>query len=170
MKKTRIRIIFLFCLCCIISGCSNRKEDVVELTMIHGWGSTEADHIIMRQIYEDFEKEHPNIHLNLVSMPSSADVINKVGDLLTVGEIPDIVFTGGDGRDSYFMEAAKIIIDKEKASIGMLQRYLKVGFNRAARIMDQLEEAGIVGPEEGTKPRKVLMTPSEFETYLEENY
>ena len=37
----------------------------------------------------------------------------------------------------------------------MLQRYLKVGFNRAARIMDQLEEAGIVGPEEGTKPRKV---------------
>ena len=102
MKKTRIRIIFLFCLCCIISGCSNRKEDVVELTMIHGWGSTEADHIIMRQIYEDFEKEHPNIHLNLVSMPSSADVINKVGDLLTVGEIPDIVFTGGDGRGSIY--------------------------------------------------------------------
>ncbi|MBE5887493.1 MAG: DNA translocase FtsK [Lachnospiraceae bacterium] len=78
--------------------------------------------------------------------------------------------SGGDGRDSCFLEAAKIIIDKEKASIGMLQRYLKVGFNRAARIMDQLEEAGIVGPEEGTKPRKVLMSPEEFEVYLEENY
>lgn len=76
---------------------------------------------------------------------------------------------GGDGKDSYFMEAAKIIIDKEKASIGMLQRYLKVGFNRAARIMDQLEEAGIVGPEEGTKPRKVLMSPEEFEVYIDEN-
>ena len=76
---------------------------------------------------------------------------------------------GGDGRDSYFLEAAKIIIDKEKASIGMLQRYLKVGFNRAARIMDQLEEAGIVGPEEGTKPRKVLMGPEEFETFIDEN-
>ena len=75
-----------------------------------------------------------------------------------------------DGRDSYFMEAAKIIIDKEKASIGMLQRYLKVGFNRAARIMDQLEEAGIVGPEEGTKPRKVLMTPEEFESFIDESY
>lgn len=75
----------------------------------------------------------------------------------------------GDGRDSYFMEAAKIIIDKEKASIGMLQRYLKVGFNRAARIMDQLEEAGIVGPEEGTKPRKVLMSQEEFEMYIDEN-
>ncbi len=77
---------------------------------------------------------------------------------------------GGNGRDSYFMEAAKIIIDKEKASIGMLQRYLKVGFNRAARIMDQLEEAGIVGPEEGTKPRKVLMSPEEFESFIDENY
>ena len=51
----------------------------------------------------------------------------------------------------------------------MLQRYLKVGFNRAARIMDQLEEAGIVGPEEGTKPRKVLMTKEEYETYIDEN-
>ena len=77
---------------------------------------------------------------------------------------------GGDGRDSYFMEAAKIIIDKEKASIGMLQRYLKVGFNRAARIMDQLEEAGIVGPEEGTKPRKVLMSPEEFEAFIDESF
>ncbi len=75
----------------------------------------------------------------------------------------------GDGRDSYFMEAAKILIDKDKASIGMLQRYLKVGFNRAARIMDQLEEAGVVGPEEGTKPRKVLMSPEEFEQFVDEN-
>ena len=74
-----------------------------------------------------------------------------------------------DGRDSYFMEAASIIIDKEKASIGMLQRYLKVGFNRAARIMDQLEEAGIVGPEEGTKPRKVLMTEEEFQAFVDGN-
>ena len=80
------------------------------------------------------------------------------------------VDAGGEGRDSYFMEAAKIIVDKEKASIGMLQRYLKVGFNRAARIMDQLEEAGIVGPEEGTKPRKVLMSPEEFEVFVDENY
>ena len=78
--------------------------------------------------------------------------------------------SSGNGRDAYFMEAAKIIIDKEKASIGMLQRYLKVGFNRAARIMDQLEEAGIVGPEEGTKPRKVLMSPEEFESFVDENY
>ena len=57
---------------------------------------------------------------------------------------------------------------KEKASIGMLQRAFKIGFNRAARIMDQLCEAGAVGPEEGTKPRKVLMSSEEFEQYLNE--
>ncbi|MCI8326384.1 MAG: DNA translocase FtsK [Lachnospiraceae bacterium] len=73
-----------------------------------------------------------------------------------------------DERDAYFADAAKLLIEKEKGSIGMLQRYFKIGFNRAARIMDQLEEAGIVGPEEGTKPRKVLMGPEEFEQYREE--
>ena len=73
----------------------------------------------------------------------------------------------GDDKDTYFAEAGKLIIDKEKASIGMLQRMFKIGFNRAARIMDQLAEAGVVGPEEGTKPRKVLMTKEEFEEYLQ---
>lgn len=71
-------------------------------------------------------------------------------------------------RDVYFVEAGKFIIEKEKASIGMLQRVYKIGFNRAARIMDQLCDAGVVGPEEGTKPRKVLMSAEEFERYIEE--
>lgn len=71
-----------------------------------------------------------------------------------------------DDKDSYFSEAGKFIIEKEKASIGMLQRVYKIGFNRAARIMDQLAQAGVVGPEEGTKPRKILMTMEEFEQYL----
>lgn len=73
-----------------------------------------------------------------------------------------------DERDAYFVEAGKFVIEKDKGSIGMLQRMFKVGFNRAARIMDQLEEAGVVGPEEGTKPRKILMSISEFEEYIDE--
>ena len=76
---------------------------------------------------------------------------------------------GGPERDAYFEEAGKFIIDKDKASIGMLQRVFKIGFNRAARIMDQLAEAGVVGEEEGTKPRKVLMSPEQFEQYIEES-
>lgn len=74
-----------------------------------------------------------------------------------------------DSRDIYFVDAGRLIIDKEKASIGMLQRMFKIGFNRAARIMDQLFEAGVVGPEEGTKPRKVLMTKDEFEEFVQNN-
>lgn len=76
---------------------------------------------------------------------------------------------GKEERDVYFEEAGKFIIDKDKASIGMLQRMFKIGFNRAARIMDQLCDAGVVGPEEGTKPRKVLMTMDEFQNYIEES-
>ena len=102
MKKTGVKILLLLVFCILLTGCAKRKEEKVEITMIHGWGSTEKDHVAMRRIYEDFEKRHPNIHLNLVSMPSSTDVISKVGDLLTVGEIPDIVFTGGDGRESIY--------------------------------------------------------------------
>lgn len=69
----------------------------------------------------------------------------------------------GAGRDDYFVEAGRLILQNEKASIGMLQRKFKIGFNRAARIMDQLADAGVVGPEEGTKPRKIIMTLEEFE-------
>ena len=70
--------------------------------------------------------------------------------------------------DEYFVQAGKFIIEKDKASIGMLQRVYKIGFNRAARIMDQLCEAGVVGPEEGTKPRKVIMSMDEFDQYVDE--
>ncbi len=83
-------------------------------------------------------------------------------------------FGGGAGgqneRDALFTDAGKFIIEKDKASIGMLQRMFKIGFNRAARIMDQLAEAGVVGEEEGTKPRKILMSMEEFEEFLEAGY
>ena len=65
--------------------------------------------------------------------------------------------------DELFVQAGRFIIDKEKASIGNLQRVFKIGFNRAARIMDQLCEAGVVGSEQGTKPRDILMDMETFE-------
>ena len=66
-------------------------------------------------------------------------------------------------RDDYFFEAAKLVIQKEKASASMLQRYLNIGFNRASKIIDQLYDAGVIGDEEGTKPRKVIMTMEQLE-------
>ena len=76
--------------------------------------------------------------------------------------------SGGSDVDELFEKAGRLMIDKDKASIGMLQRALQIGFNRAARIMDQLCSYGVVGEEEGTKPRKVLMSPEQFEQLLEE--
>ena len=78
------------------------------------------------------------------------------------------VESASNERDSYFVQAARFIIEKDKASIGMLQRMFKIGFNRAARIMDQLADAGVVGAEEGTKPRKVLMSMEQFENMIEQ--
>lgn len=108
-----------------------------------------VDYLISNNANTDYNDELEE-HMNM-NMPSAGTAVS--------GE-------GGDDKDTYFVEAGKLIIDKEKASIGMLQRMFKIGFNRAARIMDQLAEAGVVGPEEGTKPRKVLMTKEEFEEYL----
>ncbi|MBE5938815.1 MAG: DNA translocase FtsK [Lachnospiraceae bacterium] len=71
-----------------------------------------------------------------------------------------------DGRDEYFIDAGRFITEKQKASISSLQRVFKIGFTRAARIIDQMEEAGVVGAEEGTKPRNVLMTKEEFEEFI----
>jgi S-DNA-T family DNA segregation ATPase FtsK/SpoIIIE len=73
---------------------------------------------------------------------------------------------GNQEFDELFVQAGKFVIEKEKASSGMLQRMFRIGFNRAARILDQLYDAGVVGEEEGTKPRKVLMTEEEFEQFI----
>lgn len=96
------------------------------------------------------------------------DIEEKIKNIGTSGGSSGSGSGGGNDRDEYFEEAARFIIDKDKASIGMLQRVLKIGFNRAARIMDQLCEYGVVGEEEGTKPRKVLMSMEQFEQLLEE--
>lgn len=68
-----------------------------------------------------------------------------------------------EGMDPLLLEAAKLAVSRKTFSATMIQRKLKVGFARAARIIDQLEELGIVGPQEGVKPRKVLMTYEELE-------
>ena len=97
----------------------------------------------------------------------SQEVVEHMNSSAAGGNMMSVSDSASE-RDAYFVDAGKLIIDKEKASIGMLQRMFKIGFNRAARIMDQLCEAGVVGPEEGTKPRKVLMSMEEFEQYIEE--
>lgn len=100
---------------------------------------------------------------------SEAVYDRKITEMMNSNTVSSSAAGGGNDLDTYFVDAGKFIIEKDKASIGMLQRMFKIGFNRAARIMDQLSEAGVVGPEEGTKPRKVLMSQEEFENYIEES-
>lgn len=114
---------------------------------------------------EEVQKVVEFLRSNNAAQEYDEEVVNQVAT-----SEPGMAAAAGDDndRDTYFAEAGRLIIDKEKASIGMLQRTFKIGFNRAARIMDQLCEAGVVGGEEGTKPRKVLMSKEEFEQYVEQ--
>lgn len=98
----------------------------------------------------------------------NSDVEQKIQTMQSSGASP----TGSGGNseyDAYFADAGRFVIEKDKASIGMLQRVFKIGFNRAARIVDQLEEAGVVSSEDGTKPRKILMSMEQFESFVEES-
>jgi len=71
--------------------------------------------------------------------------------------------------DAYFDDAARLIVQNQHGSTSMIQRRMKLGYNRAGRIMDQLEAFGIVGPSSGSKAREVLIFDSqELERYLEE--
>ncbi|MFY9140382.1 MAG: DNA translocase FtsK, partial [Thermacetogeniaceae bacterium] len=72
-----------------------------------------------------------------------------------------------DYEDELFFDAAKLVIEMGQASSSLLQRRLRIGYARAARLIDMLEAKGIVGPFEGSKPREVLMTAEQFYRYFE---
>ncbi len=101
------------------------------------------------------------------------EVVNSINSL-SKNEDDSSSEDNGDGKgneprdelDSYFEEACRLVVGKEKASSGMLQRVFKIGYNRAARIVDQMEANGVVGPDEGTKPRRVLMSETALEEFL----
>ena len=69
----------------------------------------------------------------------------------------------GDEDDELMSEAIECVINAGQASVSMLQRRFRIGYNRAARIVDAMEERGIVGPQDGSKPRQVLLTEDEFQ-------
>jgi len=83
-------------------------------------------------------------------------------DALILPEVPDehseqMADIAGEERDSMFEEAARVLVLHQQGSTSLLQRKLKLGYNRAGRLVDQLEAAGIIGPFEGSKARKVLV-------------
>lgn len=114
------------------------------------------------------EKEVNSVVDFIIKNNSGVNYSDEVNEKITNVQAEGNSASASD-RDEFFVDAGRFIIEKDKASIGMLQREFRIGFNRAARIMDQLASAGVVGPEEGTKPRKILMTMEEYEQFLADN-
>ena len=76
--------------------------------------------------------------------------------------LPDPDSSPDSGADKETMDAIAVVVESQSASTTLLQRKLKIGYAKAARIMDELEEKGVIGPFEGSKPRKVLMTKQQY--------
>ncbi len=110
------------------------------------------------------------VNNNTDYLATGNDEINQViaqsaveGGTVSITNSSDI----SNDLDPLFAEAGRLVIENDKGSIGYLQRNFRIGFNRAARIMDSLTEKGVVGPEMGTKPREIKMSLSEFEDLLQ---
>lgn len=85
MKRRIRQVIFLLGIlisCCLIGGCESEDNRKVSITLIHAWGGTEKDHIAMREIYNEFQKEYPDIDLQVISMPTREEMMRKVEDMV----------------------------------------------------------------------------------------
>jgi DNA segregation ATPase FtsK/SpoIIIE and related proteins len=76
--------------------------------------------------------------------------------------------SAADDGDELMPEAVECVVKAGQASVSMLQRRFRIGYNRAARIVDEMEERGIIGPQDGSRPRQVLLTEEELEKMKEE--
>ena len=85
-----------------VSGCTQKEKEPVTITVIHAWGGTGADHVAMRDIYEGFQKENPDIEVQLVSMPAREEMLRKVEDMIMVGNMPDVITFSGMGQNTTY--------------------------------------------------------------------
>ncbi|MBO0427968.1 DNA translocase FtsK [Vagococcus fluvialis] len=95
---------------------------------------------------------------NIVEFVTSQQEADYQEHMMPTDEVETSNGGANSSVDEYFEEAKALIVEMQTASISLLQRRFRIGYNRAARLIDELEEHGVVGPSEGSKPRKVLMT------------
>ena len=125
-----------------VQGCLITDEEVASVVdFVKQQGATQYDETVMQEIENNVKQQEKGAH--------------GVG-----GSSPD----GGDNDyDELIDEAAEVVVETGQASVSMLQRRLKLGYARAARLVDQLEEKGIVGPFEGSKPRQLMITKEQWQ-------
>ena len=98
-KGLLVMLAVIFCL----SGCSfSRESEKTTIILLHGWGTMEEDNQVMRDIYNGFEKENPDVSLQLISMPASENVLAKVKEMISVGNMPNLIYVGGTGMNSLY--------------------------------------------------------------------
>ena len=108
------------------------------------------------------------VHCAFIDTPEVENICNHVAcqqSYLGPYQLPPVEMEGGEGEandvdmsrlDPMFEEVARMVVAEQCGSTSMIQRKFSIGYNRAGRLMDQLEKAGIVGPAKGSKPREVL--------------
>ena len=119
--------------------------------------------------FKDFFKEVIDVNLKAknISLNENSKIETDINQNISsnlktlepdksLNENLDNAYISDEEFDEYFGKAVNFVVSKQKASVSMLQKQFRLGYNHASRIMDELEETGVVGPEEGSKPRKVL--------------
>jgi S-DNA-T family DNA segregation ATPase FtsK/SpoIIIE len=129
------------------------RNGAPDIERYHGSFLSEED---VEGIVSDINKQ--NIEIEKIERFEHVVADSQEGD--------DLGFTDSEGRDEFFEEAARLIVSLGQGSTSLLQRRMKIGYARAGRLMDELERAGMVGPQEGSKMREVLMKPDELERFL----
>ena len=120
------------------------REEIVEFVKAHS--TTEYEPDIMNDIDDRSARSKPT---------------GKASGVSSDGDFGDYLVNNGS-KDEMYNAAVEVFLETGQASVSMLQRRLKIGFGRAGRIMDEMEAAGIVGPYDGAKPRKLLITRDEW--------
>lgn len=146
-----IYIVFAMCAIIVIISAMGGIFAIVAMVAVIVF-SAKIIYRILKKMFEIIKQKHNEAYSPVVETKSNSTI--------------QYYFDGaGKEYDMLLLDAGKIVVDKEKASIGMLQREFKIGFNRADRIMNQLHECNVVGSEVDTAPRKVLMTTDEFDIF-----
>lgn len=136
-----------------IKNSDSHSDD--NLKQIHQYQSSIASEDIRKTVKD-----------NIMEEPQKGNVVTDKILSETAKDIPDKDKVTICNPDIYLKESTLLATERDKFSVGMLQRKFNIGFNRANHIMNQLHEAGVVGPEDGAKPRKVLLTGQSIESTL----
>ncbi len=114
---------------------------------------------IQAALIEDQETSRVTEFIRLQQPPSYDDeIVSQPVHLNKGGQISDYSASSGDDEDSMWKDAIAVVIENRKASTSLLQRRLRIGYGRAARIMETMEDQGIIGPQDGSRPREVLVS------------